>query len=633
VSERAGVVHPTADARVRLRPLSAAAVRLRDGFWADIVERNRTVTIPAGARWLERAGNLANFEAAATGGPYTAGRDDAGNAFPFLDSDVYKWLEAAGWELGRGDDPVLRRDADRMIALIERAQRPDGYLNTYVQLEHPGAEFVDLQWAHELYSAGHLVQAAVAWHRGVGDDRLLDVARRLVERIDAELGAQGRAGVDGHPEIEMALVELYRCTGEPRHLELARRFVELRGQGLLGDGRFGEEYWQDAVPVRSATEPAGHAVRQLYLDCGAVDVAVETGDAQLLDSVVRRWQEMRATRMYLTGALGSRHRDESFGDPFELPPDRAYAETCAAIASVMLCWRLLQATGDAVYAEVAERTLYNAVLPAVSLDGSRFFYVNPLQRRDRRRAAGPGAASDGRAEWFACACCPPNIMRLFSTLEQQLATVDGGGIQLHQWMSAQVRTRWAQLVLTGTQPDGGEFEVVVSETATEPWALALRVPPWIDAESLRVTLNGEPLSNLVIDAYLRIERTWSIGDRLAVAADVPIRLVEPDPRIDAVRDCLAVERGPLVYCIEQADAPAGVNLADLAIDPAVPPQDSVELGLVVHKPEAASFPYRSAAAGATPSAPVERISMRSVPYFTWGNRDSGAMRVWIPRSR
>ena len=234
----------------------------------------------------------------------------------------------------------------------------------------------------------------------------------------------------------MALVELTRVTGEPRYQALAARMLDLRGQGLLGIGRFGPEYWQDHAPVRDATSVAGHAVRQLYLDCGVVDVAVERGDDALLAAVVRRWDDLDRTRTYLTGGMGSRHRDEAFGDPYELPPDRAYAETCAAIASVMLAWRLLLATGEPRYADAIERAVYNGVLSGLSLRGTGFFYANPLQRRTHR--AYEAAGSDGRAPWYPCACCPPNLMRLLSSWEQYLATADDGGIQLHQYASSDV---------------------------------------------------------------------------------------------------------------------------------------------------------------------------------------------------
>ena len=422
----------------RRRALGPSGAAIVGGFLAERQRTNRRQTIPHGFDQLERSGTLDNLRLAAGGdGHYRARADTSGATFPFLDSDVYKWLEAVAWELGRAPDPGLAAAADQAIGLVAAAQRPDGYLNSYVQVVGDGVPYQDLAWGHELYCTGHLIQAAVAWHRALDDDRLLAVAVRAADQVDRELGPGGRDGVDGHPGIEMGLVELTRVTGDRRYLALAARLLDLRGHGLLGDGRFGAAYWQDHQPVREAATVAGHAVRQLYLDCGAVDVAVELGDDGLLDAVQRRWRDLVRTRTYLTGGMGSRHRDESFGDPFELPPDRAYAETCASIAGVMLGWRLLLATGEASYADAIERAMYNGVLPGLSLSGTRFFYVNPLQRRTRRAAEPPGQGA--RAPWYPCACCPPNLMRLLSSWQQYLASSDDTGVQLHQYASADLQ--------------------------------------------------------------------------------------------------------------------------------------------------------------------------------------------------
>ena len=291
-------VVPTAGATAALRPIGATDVRLTGGFWAERARINREATIPAGFEQLQARRHLQNFRLAARSARdgYRALGIMFDKPFPFLDSDVYKWLEGAGWELGRAPDARIRAMADEAIGLVEAAQRPDGYLNTFVQVLTPGNEYRDLQWGHELYCIGHLVQAAVAWHRALGDDRLLLVAERACASVERELGPAGRDGIDGHPEIEMALVELFRVTGERRWLELATSFIDRRGRGWLGDGRFGRGYWQDHLPVREAPAAVGHAVRQLYLDSGAVDVAVETGDDALLDAVHRRWRDMVATQ-------------------------------------------------------------------------------------------------------------------------------------------------------------------------------------------------------------------------------------------------------------------------------------------------------------------------------------------------
>ncbi|HSL33623.1 MAG TPA: beta-L-arabinofuranosidase domain-containing protein [Candidatus Limnocylindrales bacterium] len=602
------------------------------GFWADRLVRNRERTIPVGFEQLRRAGNLHNLRlaagAAAAGDAYRALGIMFDKPFPFLDSDVYKWLEGAGWELGRSPEPKLAAMADEAIALVEAAQRPDGYLNTFVQVLTPGSEYADLAWGHELYCYGHLVQAAVAWHRALGDDRLLLVAERAVASVETAIGPGRREAIDGHPEIEMALVELYRITTERRYLELASAFIDRRGRGILGTGRFGSAYWQDHLPVREAPSVAGHAVRQLYLDAGAVDVAVEMGDEGLLAAVHRRWRDMVATKMYLTGALGSRHRDEAFGDPFELPPDLAYAETCAAIASVMLAWRLLLATGDPDCADVIERTIYNGVLPALSADGTAFFYVNPLQRRTHRAWAEPGEGE--RRSWYACACCPPNLMRMLSSWQQYLATTDDGGVQIHQYATVEISAPAAdgdvRLAVETDYPWDGSVRVTVVVTPDQPWELALRVPGWCESATLRIASGTETVATSSAaaggDRMLRETRTWRPGDAVELVLDMPVRITTPDPRVDALRGTVALERGPLVYCVETADLPPGAELEAVSL-----PGDASTS--TMPRPDLGPSVVGLTASGSIAGSAGE---IRAVPYFAWANREVAAMRVWMPRS-
>jgi uncharacterized protein len=615
-------VVPTSGAGGGSRPLSATDVRFTGGFWADRTRINREATIPAGFEQLQAAGTLQNFRLAAQSARdgYRALGIMFDKPFPFLDSDVYKWLEGAGWELGRGDDAGIRAMADEAIGLVEAAQRPDGYLNTFVQVLTPGNEYRDLHWGHELYCIGHLVQAAIAWHRALGDDRLLLVAERACASVERALGP-GHEGIDGHPEIEMALVELFRVTGERRWLDLAVSFIDRRGRGWLGKGRFGRGYWQDHLPVREAPSPVGHAVRQLYLDSGAVDVAVETGDAGLLDAVHRRWQDMVASKMYLTGALGSRHKDEAFGDPFELPPDRAYAETCAAIASVMLAWRLLLATGDPACADVLERTVYNAILPSLSRDGTSFFYVNPLQRRTHRTWADAGEGE--RAPWYACACCPPNLMRLIASFQQVIATTtDDGGLEILQYASAEIAAGGFRLALETDYPWDGVVGVTVLDAPDGERELAFRIPSWCTSGVLRAAGDGGDATGAREGAAIRVRRAWRAGDRLELTLDMPARVTRPDPRVDAFRGCVALERGPLVYATESADAPAGVELEDIAL-----PDDVA--ASAAPRPDLGPSIVGLTAAG---EARGTRVEVRAVPYFAWANRGLGGMRVWIPRT-
>jgi uncharacterized protein len=638
------VVSPTPEALGVLRPLDAAGVRVTGGFWSTRLTTNRERNIPHGLRQLEASGALENLRRASRGtGEYAGASDDAGITLPFLDSDVYKWLEAVGWELGRAHDPALTAAADEVISIVEAAQQPDGYLNSFVQLTH-GRPFSDLQWGHELYCAGHLLQAAVAWQRALGDQRLMEVGLRLVGRIDAGLGPAAREAIDGHPEIEMALVEVYRTTGDERCLILARRMVELRGHGLLGAGRLGSEYWQDHSPVREADTVAGHAVRQMYLDCGVVDVAVETADVDLLATVERRWADMWATRTHLTGALGSRHRDEAFGDPFELPPDRAYAETCAAIGSVMLAWRLLLATGKARYGDAIERTMYNAVLPGVGLDGATFFYVNPLRVRDRIEAAATRGLR-GRAPWYPCACCPPNLMRFMSSFEHILAARSGDGLTVHQYASCSIEMSMAGGPVaidldTGYPWDGG-LELAIRASPATAWTLAWRVPGWCRTSAAQI--DGMPAEPEVRLGIASLTRVWTPGERLMLDFALPARVTHPDPRIDSLRGTVAIERGPLVYCVEQTDLPKSGDLDSLRVPvgaqvqlapvrPSGLPEEIVTLAvpMLADSPVPQAWPYAEEPPKSqhTPEALVVPV----IPYFTWANREIGPMRVWLPEA-
>ncbi|WP_432574392.1 glycoside hydrolase family 127 protein [Kineococcus sp. SYSU DK005] len=377
---------PTAEAAVALRPVPSGASRITGGFWRERQEANRRQAIRTGYEKLQSAGNLQNLRIAAG----TATGEVRGPIF--MDSDVYKWLEAAGWEHGREPDEELLGWIREITEVVAAAQAPDGYLDSVQQVRGGGARYVDLPWSHEHYCAGHLFQAAVAIHRGTGETGLLDVAVKLADHLVATFGPGRTEDVDGHPVVEMGLVELYRETGNRDYLDLALWFVDARGHGIVE--RHGKEptYFSDRVPVREATSPEGHAVRAVYLTAGAADVAAETADADLLAALARQWEGMLASKTYVTGGIGSRWDFEQFGDHYELSPDRAYAESCAAIGSVQWSWRMLLSTGEARYADLVERTLYNAFLPGVSLAGTEYFYVNPLQV-----GGGGGGAAGGRA--------------------------------------------------------------------------------------------------------------------------------------------------------------------------------------------------------------------------------------------
>jgi hypothetical protein len=615
-------VAPTASARVRLRPIDGRDVVIRDGLLAERQRVNREITLLRGAEELERAGTLDNLRIAA--GRATGDR----HGMVFSDSDVYKWLEALAWELGREPSAELERLARETTELVAAAQEPDGYLNSWCQVLDPAWRWTDLEMGHELYCAGHLFQAGVASARATGDTALLTVACRFADLIDEVFGKDTDTRTDGHPEVEVALVELYRQTGRRRYLELADRLTSRRGYGIFAGGRFDLDYYQDSEPVRDARSIVGHAVRALYLTAGVTDIYAETGDGALLGSMLRQWDDLTSAKSYLTGGVGSRHHGEAIGEPYELPPDRAYCETCAAIASIMWNWRMLLVTGESRFADLLERTLYNGFLSGHSLDGESFFYSNPLQSRNGER----------RHRWNPVACCPPNVMRLLASLQHYLATVTETGVQLHQYASSTIRAACpgagsVELAVETEYPWSGTIAIEVVSPGESEWTLSLRVPAWARSAMLddRPVASGE---------YAALTRRWRAGDRVVLELDVSPRLTAPNPRIDAVRGCVALERGPIVYCIEEQDLPAGADLAAVAADPAADPADSgpvAELGGLPgvtlagvardlggwRQSEYRDLRELPAAASEAPTP------LLAVPYFAWANRDGGGMRVWI----
>lgn len=659
-----GPVDASASPFARWRTLPLGAVSFRDGFWQDRQMTNRRAGLAHGFRMLEAAGNLDNFRIA-------VGRMTGSfRGYVFNDSDVYKWLEAVGWELGNQPDADLSRMADEAITLIEQAQGADGYLNTYYQIAKPGARWTDLDMGHEMYCAGHLIQAAVAFHRAVGDDRLLRVARSFADYLYTTFGPGKREEACGHPEIEMALVELYRVTQEPRYLELAQLLIDRRGHKKMGrTGRFQPDYYQDHVPVRDANAVTGHAVRQLYLTTGIADLFLERGEQSLLDALERQWQDMVGTKLYITGGVGARHEGEAFGDPYELPGDEAYCETCAGIASFMWNWRMLLIRRESRYADLMERVLYNNILAGVSPDACHFFYTNPLFLRGKEylRNARAWEGKNGRGIWYDCACCPPNVMRLIASLPHYVATSDATGVQIHLYSPADCKTilpngSEVALRMTTKYPWEGTVRIEIEAGEAAHWQLALRIPEWSD--NPRVSINNAPalspqssalsphpssliphLSSLSphssAHGYLVLERDWSPGDVIDLDLGMTPRLIAPNPRVSALRGMLALERGPIVYCLEDADQTMPARVQDVQLDATVAPraewQPDLLGGVVVlhlngylldndKMTERLYAPYHAFA-----SIPRRPVPLTAVPYYAWGNRELDGMRVWIPQ--
>ncbi|WP_350274966.1 beta-L-arabinofuranosidase domain-containing protein [Kribbella sp. HUAS MG21] len=609
-------VLPGPAAAVVLRPLPDN--RVTGGFWHRRMAANRAA-IPVGHQRLVDAGNIRNLEIAAGD---AAGVATGGS---FRDSDVYKWLEAAAWE--RDESPGVQQ----VRRTVAAAQGDDGYLNSAIQVR--GEKRYDRLWmSHELYCAGHLFQAAMADARATGNTDLLDVATRFADQLVATFGPDGRRELDGHPAVELGLVELYRQTGEPSYLELAAYFVEARGQGRATKPGFDPSHYgnpahyADRVPVRIADTVEGHAVRAVYFAAGATDVAIETGDADLLDAVRRQYDAMRLRKQHVTGAVGSRWDGEAFGDVYELPPDRAYAETCAAIGALQWAWRLLLATGDPLYADQMELILYNAVLPGVSLTGAEYFYVNTLHRRTGARGDVQRSPAHGRQPWFNCACCPPNVMRMLASVPAYLATGDEEGLQLHQYATGSHRAGSFAVDVQTDYPWDGRVTVTVREAPEHEVELALRVPEW----AAGATLDHRPVDT----GYARLRKVFRVGERVVLELPMDPRLVVSGEYLDATRGCVAVARGPLVYAVEQPDQVATVE--DLRIDPTAPveaePRPELLDGVTVLRTTGLAIsgqdsPYSLYTAG---RAAGRAVPITLIPYYAWANRGPHAMRVWIP---
>lgn len=606
-------------------PLPWSATRLLEsghlGAWQVTASGG---TIDHCVEEMDESGVLDNFRLAAgeQSGPFRGPL--------FADSDLYKTLEAVAWDT-RADRTAWVAD---VVGLLRAAQEDSGYLNTWFQTTTPGVHYDQLRDGHELYCLGHLIQAAIAWHRTTGDRSLLDVAVRFADDVVDGLGGDVPDGYCGHPEIETALVELYRETGTRAYLDLARTMVDRRGRGVLANDHVGPRYYQDHTPVLSADEATGHAVRQVYLATGVINLYLERGDPALLAYAERMWSSVHDAKMYVTGGLGARHRDESFGDAYELPSERAYAETCAAIADVMWSWRMLLASGDGRYADAMEWALLNAVAVGAAQDGRSFFYSNPLQVRSTHAEDTDWNSFVHRAAWFGCACCPPNLGRLVASLGHYAATTAPGELHLHLYSDAEIAADGIALRVRSGYPYDGRVEV--DADATQATTLRLRIPAWTTDWSVQV--GGRQLDLVPERGYVAVD--LPVGrSTVVLELDLVPRALRAHPHVDAVRGCVAVARGPLLFALEGGDLPDGVVVEDVQI---VPEAWEVVAGLPGldapvalrargrHRPAAPGWVYST---GAASTGEGSELDLTLVPYHRWGNRRHGpGMRVWVPEA-
>jgi DUF1680 family protein len=625
----------------RIAPVAFTEVRLADDFWSPRIEVNRTVSIPSAFYQCEINGRFDNF--ALAGGLI---RGEHKGDFPFDDTDPYKIIEGASYSLAVTYDPKLDAYLDSVIGLIAAAQEDDGYLTTCVTNKSErlsrwwGKERWEKLNSHELYNSGHLYEAAVAHYQATGKRSLLDVAIRNADLVCQVFGPdEGQKHVpSGHPIIEMALAKLYEVTGDDKYLAQARYFVEETGRGT--DGHRLNAYSQDHKPILRQEEIVGHAVRAGYLYSGVVDVATLTRDTAYLNAASRIWNNMAGRKLYITGGIGSRGQGEGFGPDYELHNHNAYCETCASIANVYWNQRMFQATGEAKYADLLERALYNGVISGVSLSGDRFFYDNVL-------------ASDGheeRQEWFGCACCPGNITRFMASVPKYMYATQGDRLFVNLYAASHSRIDMqggkVEIEQATNYPWEGVVRFVVNPESETSFALRLRVPGWATdtpvpgstlysfasplKKSYTVAVNGRELSPREEDGYINISRRWKAGDEVVLSLPIETRYIKAHPLAAANEGLMAIQRGPIVYCIEGTDQhDSHVFNKYISEDQTLTHSfEPLKLNGIVELQGAA----KEVSLLSGEETAEKDVAIKAIPYSTWNNRGRAEMTVWIPSS-
>jgi uncharacterized protein len=561
----------------------------------------------------------------------------------FWDSDLAKWLEAASAYLEQNKDDRLEQAIDDIIARFERAQAPDGYVNSHFLTWRPRHRFKNLRDLHELYCAGHLIEAAVVHYEATGKPSLLNVARRFADLLVKRFGPNPdqTPGYCGHPEIELALVRLYRLTNEPSYLELSRFFINQRGQDpnffdLEAAARLDSEpfrpnhpgspyaYMQAHQPIRDQSKVVGHAVRAMYLFSAVTDIGLETTDASLLQAAERIWRDVIDTKLYVTGGIGSASENEGFTRDYDLPNERAYAETCASIGLFLFAHRLLQTRLSSEFGDVMELALYNCILSGIGLDGKTFFYDNPLASHGQHR----------RIPWpWWCPCCPPNLARLITSLSGYLISARAEDIAIHHYVTGEATLDNVRLQVESGLPFSGESRITVATDDPRERTIALRVPGW--AGPTRISLNGTLTQPETSEGYLFVRRTWQTGDQIDLHFEMPIRKKFARFEVDADRGRVALIRGPLVYCLEQVDNGPDLDRLIVPAEEEFRPVDANELldGIVTLRGQVVrEKPVESKGLYANQPPETETIDVTAIPYYAWANRGAGEMQIWT-RSR
>ena len=631
-----GVIYLDHALNARLHPVPVQAIHMGEGFWTARRKVTTERSLPTMLALLEEHGVVDNFRR-------LAGRPEIPRKGPlYTDSDLYKWMEGAAWalasnETAEADRQRLRGDIDSLTNTISAAQEPSGYLNTYFVGDKVHLRFTDLTHSHEDYCLGHLLQAGIAYYRATGNRRLLDVGIRFADYIVSNFGPSKRPFVTGHPELEMAMVELFRTTGQTKYLEFTRYLfsgVE-RDRLKLKDSEI--RYTFSGRPFTSRTEFEGHAVRALYAVSGATDFFSESGDPAFKRTLDLLWSDLVNRKMYITGGVGSRLAGESFGDDYELPSEQAYAETCASVANVMWNFRMLMLTGDSRYADVLERALYNGVNSGLSLSGNLYCYRNPLAMAAGDRLRNP---------WYDTTCCPPNLERLFESLPGYMYATSRDGIYVNLYHESNLVWHLEDgsafnLSQTTSYPWNGDIRLTVKPVKPAAFTVYLRWPGW--AASADVTINGQAVpANGKRGSFIALERTWAPGDVITLSLPMPATPMSANPRVTDDYGRVAIQRGPLVYAMEQGDNP-GTAIGDLFFKSGSVPTAEVRHDLlggvtVLKVPGFAAERslvdeplYQSWLAAGTRAK--RSVTLMLIPYFAVGNRDNSAMEVWVPLTR
>jgi len=639
--------------------LALPKIRFERGFLAGRASLVRDVVIPY--QWealndripgAERSGTVSNFQIAA------GEKQGEFYGFWFQDSDLAKWLEAASYRLATHPDAALEAELDGVIATIAKAQQPDGYLDTYVQVKEPHMRWKNLFEYHELYIAGHFIEAAVAHFEATGKRSLLDVVTKLADMIERTFGtgAGQIPGYPGHEEIELALVKLARVTGEKRYAQLAAYFINQRGQEplyfeaeakRLGFAKLPVYYHADrwdfqqaGRPVRDLVDPIGHSVRMMYLATAMADLALTLPDESLRRACLTLWENLTRYHLYLTGGVGSEWMGEKFAERYDLPNDRAYAESCAGIGLVFWARRMLDLQLRGQYGDVMERALYNNVLAGMALDGKTFFYVNPLEIRphEAKRRYDMHYVKTQRVPWFGCACCPPNIARTLTSLGYYTHSVLPDGLAVHLYadcrLDATIAGQKTTVALHTDYPWDGAVRVEISPAHPVTFTLRLRLPGWCTAPGARLNGQKVDLGAHTRDGYLYLAREWRAGDVVTLDFPMPIQRVRAHPAVHHDAGCVALQRGPMVFCFEQADNGPLLSQLRLPKTAALTARFDHELlgGVVVIEGPAERVRASNEELYSTAEPAVSPATFTAVPYCFWNNRGEGEMRVWIRES-